>query len=884
MSTRKMNLVILIASLFLFHVSCGGGFSPKGTGSGGGGSTAPAVSFQWDFDLVSNYNLTEGEVEVSGGQARVLLQSFEIDDAADFGGGTLIGAVYDGVTSNLTIDSGSATNELTANNSPQFSELVGYWTFEGNFNDSSTELNNGTAVGDAVGDTAVFKVGAESLLLDGAGDYITVPDDDSLDLDMADQLTLSTWIKYPTVGSTDRILAKGCFDGTNWVDLSYMLNKNNDESVSFSISADGVTIVNLNSGITLRPNLWYHIASTYDGATMSIYINGELVNTGAHTGNVFNGAQELNIGTRRDGPGCASFTQYFEGNIDDVAIWKQSLTADEVSQVFHLQKQRYHAIFESAVIDSGSSLSPWPRLAWETPRPYFKEFPGDTTGDGTTESESVGGRYPLVAGSGGEGINNNNMSQLIMLLRLNNEAGPFTGVAGEMADSSGQTNAANASGGSINTESAIFYQGVYVDGSAIHIDVPGFVSNPDFTDAKTISFWLKIDPNQVDTVATTNTIILDGDGTRSLKIGYHNSTALPADIGKVFLEVDDSVTTLSLTSTSRIDDGNFHLVTAVHTTTPGLEYILYIDGAPEANIANTTVGSYGGAYTFSIGDAVENFSGVIDEVAVWARGLHEKEVEQAYRRGANRVKFLVKSCADPACICQGFGPGGSATDCDGDGNLNGVDTSDAFFATWLGVDNSSSKPFSELVNNTAISASGQGSGFVNVVSPTLDFADFAGSGFTVSNNQYFQFKIDLESENNISCDGVTCLPQVTNVSIASNNFFGGPQAISATNSFSYASTVVDISFNEVGGANCNFEYQLSNDDGVTWYYYSTGSSSWILAAGPTDTSNESEIRSGISTFHTVPGTRDFTFKAFIESVDTTTSCTLDQVSASFTAI
>ena len=363
-----------------------------------------------------------------------------------------------------------------------------------------------------------------------------------------------------------------------------------------------------------------------------------------------------------------------------------------------------------------------------------------------------------------------------------------------------------------------------------------------------------------------------------MQIGYHNNTALAANLGKLFVEIDDSVAPINIESTSRIDDGEFHHITVTLGLTPARTLKLYVDGKEENNASDTTSGAYAGTHTVKIGNATQNFSGVIDEVAYWSRELHPSEVLQAYQRGANRIKFLVRSCIDINCDCRDYNAGGSATDCDGDGQLNLVDTDDSFKALWLGLN--STYELSELQNNTLIDVSGQSTGFVNSLLPDLEFANFAPAGFSLQNNRYFQFRTILESsDTGDACLGsTTCLPTLSSVSIGSNNFFGGPQEVTSIKVLNYADEISDIFFDELGG-NCSFTYQLSNDAGATWYYYNTGSSQWLTGGS---SSNESSIRSGIGSFHLLPGSKDLAFRAFIESVDTTSDCRINEIEVTFT--
>ncbi len=77
---------------------------------------------------------------------------------------------------------------------------------------------------------------------------------------------------------------------------------------------------------------WTHLVGTYDGAIKSFYVNGALIGAGA-TVFVPNTAQPLRIGAGANENPAGQF--FFNGNIDEVAVYGRALSADEV--LFHYQ-------------------------------------------------------------------------------------------------------------------------------------------------------------------------------------------------------------------------------------------------------------------------------------------------------------------------------------------------------------------------------------------------------------------------------------------------------------------------------------------------------------------------------------------------------------------
>ena len=74
----------------------------------------------------------------------------------------------------------------------------------------------------------------------------------------------------------------------------------------------------------LAANAWTHLASTYDGANLRLYVNGTLVKTLAQTGNIAASTGALRFG------GNAIWGEWFAGSLDDVRIYNKALTAAEI--------------------------------------------------------------------------------------------------------------------------------------------------------------------------------------------------------------------------------------------------------------------------------------------------------------------------------------------------------------------------------------------------------------------------------------------------------------------------------------------------------------------------------------------------------------------------
>jgi hypothetical protein len=134
-------------------------------------------------------------------------------------------------------------------------------------------------------------------------------------LQLRSGMTLEAWV-YPTSVSSA------------WRDVIYKGNDNyylEGTSPNSSRPAMGGTFGgNLYGTSPLTANTWAHLAASYDGATMRLYVNGVQVASRAQTGAIATSTNPLQIG------GDSIYGQYFAGRIDEVRIYNRALSAAQI--------------------------------------------------------------------------------------------------------------------------------------------------------------------------------------------------------------------------------------------------------------------------------------------------------------------------------------------------------------------------------------------------------------------------------------------------------------------------------------------------------------------------------------------------------------------------
>ena len=203
---------------------------------------------------------------------------------------------------------------------PDPSLLVALWHFDEGAGvtayDSSGNGNHGTIHGATWVDGKFGK----ALSFDGVDDYVAVPHSSSLNID-GTGITLEAWVnpdELPPAGARWQVIGKAD---------AYALQVADGGKVRVWLGP--LTTYVQTDAVELSAGSWHHIAGTYDGSSVCIYVNGALKKMVAKTGNQATSLSDLIIGARIPGG-------YFNGAIDEVRIWNMALPADAIAQSYEL--------------------------------------------------------------------------------------------------------------------------------------------------------------------------------------------------------------------------------------------------------------------------------------------------------------------------------------------------------------------------------------------------------------------------------------------------------------------------------------------------------------------------------------------------------------------
>ena len=184
--------------------------------------------------------------------------------------------------------------------------------------DASSAGNGGTISGATR--TASGRYG-RALTFDGIDDVVTVADSPSLDLSTG--MTIEAWVN-PSALTTGRTVAMKEGSGG----LAYGVYANDTASrPAGQLRKSGNTAIESAAGAAQLPlNTWSHVATTYDGANLRLYVNGTLVATRPVSGTIVATGNPLRIG------GNQIFGEHFAGRIDELRIYGRALAATEITR------------------------------------------------------------------------------------------------------------------------------------------------------------------------------------------------------------------------------------------------------------------------------------------------------------------------------------------------------------------------------------------------------------------------------------------------------------------------------------------------------------------------------------------------------------------------
>lgn len=212
-------------------------------------------------------------------------------------------------------------------------DVVAYYSFDGNANDQSGYHNHGTVYGAAL-TTDRFDQPNKAYSFDGVDDYILVPDSNSLDL--TTEATFSIWaniaddIDYNVYGSP-HLFSKGATYGVLWADYGFLI----EPTQSYLEIANDANNYQRATFPLIPETQWVHLVIVFQNGTATLYQNGVPVTQPVTIHSPIRAStQPLYIGHRY----LTVHSGRFKGKLDDFRIYSYAFSQSEVQALYNSEK------------------------------------------------------------------------------------------------------------------------------------------------------------------------------------------------------------------------------------------------------------------------------------------------------------------------------------------------------------------------------------------------------------------------------------------------------------------------------------------------------------------------------------------------------------------
>ena len=554
--------------------------------------------------------------------------------------------VYNWNGTNYTIYNDSLVLMMNLNNLTSLGENFTYAV------DLSRYSNNATLYSASWNSSGKY---GSALNFDGTNSYAQIPDSPSLNI--TGNLTLSAWIKansWKTNRWEGTIIGKDEWSGGGSLSKGYVLRTGASGVLSFTISTAGS--VNWREAFTsalMSTNTWYHVAGTFNGTDLIVYING--VRQGSTSG----AYSLMGVSSYPLDIGMSPFdtTRKFNGLIDEARVWNRTLSANEIYQqyVSNLNKfnstQWYLYVNQSqnatlglpdgayayqtfATNSSGSMNSTGLRtFTVDTLNPRIN-FTNPTPANATTMSNTS---FIVNVSIAEQNLNSltynwNNTNYTIynnsLLVMMNFENLTSLGEnATSVADLSLYSNNATVIGGNLWNSSGKYGGAYQYSGTAQYISIPD--SNNLDGSIFTASAWVyyqgeSVAWNRIFSKKNANT---DSNG---WEVTLWSGTS-----GDLYLAGSGGTPNVQLNCVSNWVGTGWHHVVAIYNNT---NVSLYCDGRYKGSGAITAAGA--NTQNLVLGKVMSEtgnlWNGLIDEVKIWNRTISSTEAYQEYVSNLNK--------------------------------------------------------------------------------------------------------------------------------------------------------------------------------------------------------------------------------------------------------
>lgn len=138
--------------------------------------------------------------------------------------------------------------------------------------------------------------------------------------------TVEAWVK-PDAVSADAVITKG----DNFSDPDYMLFLTLSGTGIGDLSFWNGTAWTTSAALPIVAGQWQHVAATFDGVTVRLFYNGQLIHSNATATTIQTSTGSLRIAQQ----GSTAGSNNFDGSIDEVALYETALSPTRIAAHYH---------------------------------------------------------------------------------------------------------------------------------------------------------------------------------------------------------------------------------------------------------------------------------------------------------------------------------------------------------------------------------------------------------------------------------------------------------------------------------------------------------------------------------------------------------------------
>ena len=231
---------------------------------------------------------------------------------------------------------------------------------------------------------------------DGVDDYVDMGNHYNFD---SGPYSLEAWVKPQTISGTTTIISKRNGSSTDGYELVIT-------SAGYPGFKIGSYIITPEKSLPINSRRWYHIAVTYDGAAITMYVDGlevrkvtEFIRPLMPAKPVINPSPtsaSFLIGATYDDSGSilTKPNSHFNGWIEEVRLWKKSLTQEQIQFMMNQRLEKKDTIIGNVEVLGAIKGTALPllvpgNLKWDDLAGYYQLLSLEASvGDGTTKDRS----------------------------------------------------------------------------------------------------------------------------------------------------------------------------------------------------------------------------------------------------------------------------------------------------------------------------------------------------------------------------------------------------------------------------------------------------------------------------------------------------------------